>query len=185
MRSKSARSMCDDCPATLRGGTSLQSRALSDRAVAHVETPALRRSEQSLAGRAPPPVIPSVMPNDRDTLYYDGQCGMCRRSIRIIRALDWLHRLAYADSTTLPDDVLPVSRDTSLIGIPMRTRGGRTLLGFPAVRRALAQTPVGVVPGLLLYVPGINHLGHLMYRRVATRRSRDAECRVGHAGNSV
>ena len=42
----------------------------------------------------------------RDTLYYDGQCGLCRRSVRVFRALDWLGRLDDADFTQLSDDEL-------------------------------------------------------------------------------
>jgi len=109
----------------------------------------------------------------RDTLYYDGKCGMCRRSTRILRRLDWLGRLDYQDSTALSDDELPVSRDSSLQGMPMRTRDGRTLIGFPAVRRALQQTPLGFVPALLMRVPGISHIGAHVYSIIAARRARD------------
>ncbi len=112
----------------------------------------------------------------RDILYYDGQCGMCRRSVRIIRALDWLHRLDSQDSTAIDANQLPVSRDSSLIGIPMLTRQGETLIGFPAIRRALRQTPIGVIPALLLYLPGFSHLGKRIYNSIAARRNRTAVC---------
>lgn len=110
----------------------------------------------------------------RDTLFFDGQCGMCRRSVRIIRAMDWLGRLNYRDSTTTPPDELPVRFDVAMQGIPMRTRHGRTLIGFAAIRRALAQTPLGVLPAMLLYVPGISHVGRIVYRGIAARRNRSA-----------
>ncbi len=113
------------------------------------------------------------MPTKKDTLFYDGKCGFCRRSIRIIRALDWLNRLDYADSTQTPEHELPVDRDASMQGIPMRTRSGNVLVGFPAVRRALAQTPLGVIPALLAYLPGFSHLGARVYNVIAARRARD------------
>ncbi len=116
------------------------------------------------------------MPAPKDTLYYDGACSMCRRSIRIIRALDWLGRLRFVDSTALPDGELPVPRDESLVGIPMRTRSGRTLVGFPAVRRALLQTTLGVIPALLMYLPGVSHAGRAAYNRIAANRAREAVC---------
>lgn len=112
----------------------------------------------------------------RDILYYDGQCGMCRRSVRIILALDWLNRLDSQDSTAINDDQLPVNRDESLTGIPMLTRQGESLVGFPAIRRALRQTPLGVIPALLLYLPGFSHIGKRIYNRIAARRSRTAVC---------
>lgn len=115
----------------------------------------------------------------RDTCYYDGRCGLCRRSRRILSALDWLGRLEFVDQSRLRDSELPVSRERALAGMPMRTASGRVLVGFPAVRRALARTPVGVVPGLLLYVPGLNRLGARAYAWVALHRGRDAVCGVG------
>jgi len=113
------------------------------------------------------------MPTSRDTLYYDGACGLCRRSVRVLRALDWFGRLDFADSNATPDVDLPVDRATSLGGIPMRTRDGRALVGFPAARRALLNTPLGAAPALLLYLPGIAHAGRAVYDRIAMGRARD------------
>jgi len=109
----------------------------------------------------------------RDVIYYDGACGMCRRSSAWLERLDWLGRLERRDLTAVPESELPVPIDEAMRGMPMRTRGGRVLVGFPAVRRALAQTPVGFVPGALLYVPGVSHLGRWVYARVAAGRTRD------------
>lgn len=110
----------------------------------------------------------------RDTLYYDGACGMCRRSTRALRRLDWLGRLAFEDMTRTPPADLPVSPDDAMRGLPMRTRTGGVLIGYPSMRRALLQTPLGFLPALLMYVPGISHAGEGVYRRVAASRARDA-----------
>ncbi len=112
----------------------------------------------------------------RDTLFYDGQCGMCRRSVRLFRALDWLRRLDYADSTTTPEHLLPVRMEAAMEGIPMRTRDGRVLVGFPAVRRALSRTPLGLLPALLMHLPGISHAGTAGYNAIARRRRRTLAC---------
>ena len=114
----------------------------------------------------------------RDTLFYDGQCGMCRRSVRILRRLDWFGRLAYRDSTRTPEHELPVSRDASLVGIPMRTKEGGVLIGFPALRRALRRTPLGFLPALALYVPLVSHAGRAVYGYVAARRAREGVCEL-------
>ncbi len=113
---------------------------------------------------------------ERDTLYFDGQCGLCRRSIRIIRSLDWLNRLRFVDSNSLPDDELPVPRDDALTGIPMRSRTGKAMIGFPAVRRALVQTPLGAIPAALLFIPGVSHIGARVYNHIAANRGRDIAC---------
>lgn len=115
----------------------------------------------------------------RDTCYYDGRCGMCRRTVRWLRALDWLGRLGYADMTVSRD--LPVAMDVAMRGMPMRTRDGRVLVGFPAVRRALLQTPLGALGAWILYLPGVSAVAERVYQRIATGRRRDAgaSCTVG------
>lgn len=112
----------------------------------------------------------------RDTLYFDGQCGMCRTSCRWLARLDWFDRLAFADMTVARD--LPVDLATAMRGIPMRTVQGQALVGFEAVRRALVQTPMGVAPALLLYLPGVAGIGRMVYGRIAASRQRTAACRV-------
>ncbi|MBX3376166.1 MAG: DUF393 domain-containing protein [Phycisphaeraceae bacterium] len=115
-------------------------------------------------------------PLPRDTCYFDGHCGFCRRSTRLLQRLDWFHRLAFEDLTTSPS--LPVPLESALEGMPMRTRHGSTLIGFPAVRRALRQTPLGFLPALLLYLPLLSHLAAAAYRHIARNRSRS--CSVTH-----
>ncbi len=116
----------------------------------------------------------------RDTCYYDARCGTCRRSTRVLRRLDWLGRLEFTDLNTAGDG-LPVTLDDAMRGMPMRTRDGRVLLGFPAIRRALLQTPPGAPIAALLYLPGVSHAARPVYRWVAANRPRDA-CAAGHAG---
>ena len=113
-----------------------------------------------------------------DTLYYDGACGLCTRSTRLLRALDWLGRLRFIDMNRLPDDQLPVPREEAMRGIPMHTRTGRALVGYAAMRRALLQTPLGALPALVMYLPGVSHVGRRVYRHVAENRSRNLACRI-------
>lgn len=109
----------------------------------------------------------------KDILYYDGACGMCRATMMRLRRIDWLHRLDFVDSTSLTDAELPVSREATLTGIPMRTRAGRVLMGHDAVRRALRQTPLGFLPALLMHIPGVSHAGRAVYAHIARKRQRD------------
>lgn len=96
----------------------------------------------------------------------------------MLQKLDWLGRLEFRDMTVEPPESLPVPMEAAMRGMPMRTGDGRVLVGFPAVRRAMLQTPVGFLPALPLYVPGISHLAAVVYRHIALNRSRDA-CAVG------
>ncbi|CAG0963914.1 hypothetical protein PHYC_00878 [Phycisphaerales bacterium] len=102
---------------------------------------------------------------------------MCRRTTAILRRLDWLGRLEFRDMTREPPELLPVPLETAIRGMPMRTSWGKVLVGYPAVRRALVQTPLGVLPALLLYVPGFSHIGRAVYGHIARNRARDA-CEV-------
>lgn len=103
---------------------------------------------------------------------------MCRRSTKILRAIDLLGRLDFQDMTQTPEDELPVPLDQAMFRMPMRTRSGRALIGFQAVRRALAQTPLGFLPALVLYLPGVSAIGEKVYDRVAANRAREGACAV-------
>jgi predicted DCC family thiol-disulfide oxidoreductase YuxK len=114
----------------------------------------------------------------RDTCYFDGQCGLCRRSVLWLRRLDWLGRLEFQDMTRIPAAELPVRFEDAMRGLPMRTRDGRTLIGFEAIRRALMQTPLGILFAWAMYLPGIDHAGRRVYRHIADHRRRDSACAV-------
>jgi predicted DCC family thiol-disulfide oxidoreductase YuxK len=114
----------------------------------------------------------------RDTCYFDGRCGLCRRSVVWLRRLDWLRRLEFQDMTRVPAAELPVRFEDAMQGLPMRTRDGRVLVGYPAVRRALMQTPLGILVAWAMYLPGIDRAGRRVYRHIADHRRRDAACAV-------
>ena len=101
--------------------------------------------------------------------YYDGWCGMCRRSTRVLRALDWFGRLEFRDMTVEPD--LPPGCHAGMAGMPMKTRSGKVLVGFPAVRRAAAQTALAPL-AILYYLPLLSHIATPIYKRIATGRRR-------------
>ncbi len=102
---------------------------------------------------------------------------MCRRTVGWLRRLDWLGRLEFVDLAKAED--LPVTLEIAMTGMPMRTRDGRSLVGFRAVRRALIQTPAGALVAWVMYVPGVSAVGERVYKRVATNRRRDGvSCRA-------
>ena len=72
---------------------------------------------------------------------------------------------------------LPVAMEVAMTGMPMRTRSGRVLIGFPAVRRALSQTVAGPL-GWVMYVPGVSQIAGAVYGVVARNRRRQCEVRL-------
>ena len=114
-----------------------------------------------------------------DAIFYDGACSMCVRSTRIIHSLDWLRRIRIEEMAAAQRrNELPVSWERAMEGLPMLTRKGRTLVGFPAMRRALLQLPISAPLAALLYLPIVSALGARVYSAIATRRARTHACSV-------
>jgi len=121
------------------------------------------------------------MDSTKIRMYYDGRCSVCRGGVRRLLRLDWLGTLEAIDFNALPASQRPVDDATFASGMPLRTRSGRLLVGFFAVRHALIHTPVGWLAGWLLYVPGLCYLGRWCYDAFARRRRRDGgawACRI-------
>ena len=112
--------------------------------------------------------------DQRDAVFFDGACGLCRRSSRILRWLNWRQRLRIVDMSTVSPEQLPVDTAVAMQGMPLQTHDGRILIGFPAMRRALTRTPLGAPVGWCLWIPGISFLGRKVYAWVAQNRRRDA-----------
>ncbi|MFG0331051.1 MAG: thiol-disulfide oxidoreductase DCC family protein [Phycisphaerales bacterium] len=110
-------------------------------------------------------------------LFFDGRCGWCRAGARRLEWLDWLDRLELRDYHEIPPAHRPAPFEVFDRGMPVRTRGGRLLIGFDGVRHALAHTPLGLPAALILYLPGISLIGRLVYGWIARRRP-GRRCRV-------
>jgi predicted DCC family thiol-disulfide oxidoreductase YuxK len=107
-------------------------------------------------------------------LIYDGGCGLCQRSVRIVSRLDWLKRVRFADVDrdwdTLSHDHPALRRDACLAAMHVITRTGRILAGFDAFRALAAVLPPGWVALPVLYFPGVPAIGRRVYRLIASRR---------------
>jgi predicted DCC family thiol-disulfide oxidoreductase YuxK len=119
----------------------------------------------------------------RAIVLYDGDCPFCRRSVRILRSLDWLGRLAFQsarDTDRLPEasvpldprklveemHVLPAARD-------------RAYVGFSAFRWMAWRLPATLLFAPFLYIPGVLWLGNRVYRWVARNRFNLVPCDDG------
>ena len=102
----------------------------------------------------------------RVQVLYDGHCGLCQRSVRILQGLDILEQLEWVDFRTTNVDV-----DTSRLEHEMAVvRRGRVYFGFSAYRVIAWRIPLFWPVAPLLYVPGVRPAGDAVYRRIAERR---------------
>jgi predicted DCC family thiol-disulfide oxidoreductase YuxK len=114
-------------------------------------------------------------------VVYDGLCLLCRRSIRVLRAVDIRRRLVYHDANerAAVSQRFPVLRDVDLDAAMYAVDDrGRAYRGFYAFRRIAWTTPAGWWLLPLLYFPGVSAVGERAYETVARNRSRMG-CRVG------
>jgi len=117
------------------------------------------------------------------TVIYDDHCPMCRRMRAIIRRLDWLNVVDFADISdwsTLARKFPSLDRERCLQAMHLIDEQGRIFAGFPAFRRLMAAIPPGWALFPLLYLPGVSAVGDWTYKRVVGSRKREEECCLWH-----
>jgi predicted DCC family thiol-disulfide oxidoreductase YuxK len=99
-------------------------------------------------------------------VLYDGDCGLCQRSARILKMLDVLGQLAWVDFRSTPVDVDLLRLEQEMAAIS----NGRTYFGFSAYRTIAWRIPI-MWPALpVLYFPGVKLVGDAVYAWIARRR---------------
>lgn len=104
---------------------------------------------------------------------YDGRCLLCQRARRAASALDWRRRLAFADlhDRAAIQRIAPeLSAADTLAALHLRLNDGRTLRGFPAIRRMLRELPLLAPLAWALYLPPLPALGRRLYEAIARNR---------------
>lgn len=112
-------------------------------------------------------------------VYYDSMCPVCNRSRRVLRRLDWLGRLSFADihdRKRAQADLPGVTYADMLRQMYVKRPDGSYFGGFEAFRVMAPMLPLcwPVVP--LLWLPGMRWSGSRVYRFIARNRFRFAKC---------
>jgi predicted DCC family thiol-disulfide oxidoreductase YuxK len=108
----------------------------------------------------------------RLTLVFDGTCGFCTRSVRLLEALD-RHRRVEAvpfQRSGVPASVGLTVEECDATAWTIAPDGGR-YRGAAAVNAAVAAALGSTVPLLLYSLPGIRQLQDFVYHLVASNRS--------------
>jgi predicted DCC family thiol-disulfide oxidoreductase YuxK len=115
----------------------------------------------------------------RYTVLYDGGCPMCRRTVRVLRRLDWLHRLTFVDATDtgVRERVAPgLTEAEVLVEMYVIDERGRLHGGFEGYLQISRVVPLMWPFGLIGRLPGFRQLGHAVYRVIAANRVRRGRC---------
>jgi predicted DCC family thiol-disulfide oxidoreductase YuxK len=116
---------------------------------------------------------------ERLIVLFDGGCPLCRRSVRLLRTLDWLGALQFVDGTdaTARERIAPgLTEAALLVEMYVIDERGALFGGYEGYLRIARVVPLMWPIGLLGRVPGIRQLGRGAYRAVAANRIRRGRC---------
>jgi predicted DCC family thiol-disulfide oxidoreductase YuxK len=116
-------------------------------------------------------------------LLYDGECAFCRKSVSILRRLDWLQQIQYQncrDTANLPRSAVPLLPEQLLEQMHLVTPDRRHVYrGFAAFRWMAWRLPLLWAIAPLLYIPGVPKVGQRIYLWIARNRFQIVPCEHG------
>jgi predicted DCC family thiol-disulfide oxidoreductase YuxK len=106
-------------------------------------------------------------------VFYDSDCGFCTRTARVLRRLDWTHRLRLV-SLRNANDVAPdaPSQDRLLASMHARDASGHWFTGGAAWLQIAHLVPLLRPLGMVAELPVIRSLVEPAYTLVARNRDR-------------
>jgi predicted DCC family thiol-disulfide oxidoreductase YuxK len=105
-------------------------------------------------------------------VIFDGDCGICTQTIRLLQTLDWGHRLKFHSNNdpktfeTFPDISLERSRQEILVH-DLRTGWYG---GYEACVWIGCRIPALWILIPITFIPGVDYMGHRIYKWVARNR---------------
>lgn len=112
-------------------------------------------------------------------VLFDGGCPLCRRTVRIVRALDWNDRLQFVDATNAEARAFfapTLSEAQVMVEMYVVDERGGLHGGFEGWLQIARVVPLLWVFGLVGRLPGIRALGHQIYKVIAANRVRRGRC---------
>lgn len=107
------------------------------------------------------------------TFFYDGECPLCSRAVIFLNHFDFLNAMTFKTVQSGAHLATPLSKmdeDTLLRNIHGVSSSGKVLMGVDVYRFAFLRMPLLWPLGLLLWIPGLYHLGRFVYTQVAVNR---------------
>jgi|SRR5687767_9631064 predicted DCC family thiol-disulfide oxidoreductase YuxK len=113
------------------------------------------------------------------TVLFDGGCPLCRRTVRVLRRIDWLDRLRFVDATDAPsrERVAPgLSEAAVMVEMYVVDHHGRRYGGYEGYLQLARVVPLMWPLGVIGRLPGIRQIGHATYQVIAANRVRRGRC---------
>ena len=107
------------------------------------------------------------------TVFYDGRCGLCFGTVRLLARLDVHRRLRWIDNRDLaswPTGVDSTLFERTVLVVASPERGGRFFTGAGACGEILRALPLGGLLAWPLRLPGVRWLAERVFRRIARHR---------------
>jgi predicted DCC family thiol-disulfide oxidoreductase YuxK len=126
------------------------------------------------------PVIDAIVARlPRVEVLADGECPICRRTARVLHALDWFDRLTFVDASddAARERAAPgLERAAALAEMYVIDERGRRAAGYDGYLRLAAAVPLLWIPRIIGMLPPIASAGRATYRRIAEARIRRGRC---------
>ncbi|MGH7411838.1 MAG: thiol-disulfide oxidoreductase DCC family protein, partial [Candidatus Methylomirabilis sp.] len=110
----------------------------------------------------------------KHVLLFDGACGLCQRTVAVIRRLDLMGRLEYYDAwndwPAIATRFPRLKQASCLQEMQVIMPNEQVLTRFDAYRAMARVVPLGWLALPLLYLPGVRAIGRRIYAGVASRR---------------
>jgi predicted DCC family thiol-disulfide oxidoreductase YuxK len=111
---------------------------------------------------------------EKTVIFFDGSCGLCTRTMHVIRRLDLLGRVRIMDVTNDWPTVLAsypqLDQAFCLQTMHVISRQNQISTGFLAYRSLCKVIPLGWLMLPFLYIVGVPTVGEIVYRKVAENR---------------
>jgi predicted DCC family thiol-disulfide oxidoreductase YuxK len=108
--------------------------------------------------------------------FFDGSCGLCQRTVAVLRRLDVWKRIVFHDAlndwASIHAAFPALRQEDCLETMHVVTASGRIETGFDAYRAISWSVPLLWPVAPLLYVPGVPFAGRRIYASVAAGRHR-------------
>jgi predicted DCC family thiol-disulfide oxidoreductase YuxK len=107
-------------------------------------------------------------------VIFDGSCGLCKKTIAVVKSLDLLSHVEYLDAVHRWPEIQSrfpnLDRDRCLEDMHAVSSAGKTRVGFDAYKGLAWVLPLGWLTLPVFYFPGALLAGNRIYRMVADGR---------------